>query len=52
MHNFGAAGVPGDALFALWPAPRLEYARVFDRLISALVFVIGHIVCGRNAVKL
>lgn len=32
-HNFGAVGVLGGALFALWPSPRLEYARSFARLI-------------------
>ena len=33
VHNFGAAGVLGGAIFALWPAPRLEYARTFAWLI-------------------
>lgn len=33
VHNFGAVGVLGGALFALWPSPRLEYARTFARLI-------------------
>jgi len=33
VHNFGAAAVLGGALFALWPAPRLEYGRTFARLI-------------------
>lgn len=33
VHNFGAVGVLGGALFALWPVPRLEYARAFARLI-------------------
>lgn len=33
VHNFGAAFVLGGALFALWPTPRLEYARIFAWLI-------------------
>jgi len=33
VHNFGAAGVLGGAIFALWPTPRLEYARTFAWLI-------------------
>ena len=33
VHNFGAVGVVGGALFALWPVPRLEYGRAFARLI-------------------
>ncbi len=33
VHNFGAACVLGGALFALWPTPRLEYARVFAQFI-------------------
>jgi hypothetical protein len=33
-HNFGAAVVLGGAVFALWPAPRLEYARALARLIA------------------
>lgn len=33
VHNFGAVGVLGGALFALWPVPRLEYGRTFARLI-------------------
>ena len=32
-HNFGAATVLGGAVFALWPASRLEYGRRFARLI-------------------
>ena len=33
VHNFGAAIVLGGAVFALWPMPRLEFARTFARLI-------------------
>lgn len=33
VHNFGAVGVLGGALFALWPVSRLEYGRAFARLI-------------------
>jgi hypothetical protein len=33
VHNFGAAFVLGGAVFALWPMPRLEFARTFARLI-------------------
>lgn len=33
VHNFGAAVVLGGAVFALWPMPRPEFARVFARLI-------------------
>jgi len=33
VHNFGAVAVLGGALFALWPAPRLEYGRPFAWLI-------------------
>lgn len=33
VHNFGAAAVLGGAIFALWPAPRLEYGRTFAWLI-------------------
>lgn len=33
VHNFGAVGVLGGAIFALWPSPRLEYARTFAWLI-------------------
>lgn len=33
VHNFGAAAVLGGAAFALWPSPRLEYARAFGWLI-------------------
>jgi len=33
VHNFGAVGVLGGALFALWPAPRLEAGRTFAWLI-------------------
>lgn len=33
VHNFGAVGVVGGALFVLWPVPRLEYGRAFARLI-------------------
>ena len=33
VHNFGAVGVLGGALFALWPAPRLEAGRSFAWLI-------------------
>jgi hypothetical protein len=33
IHNFGAAVVVGGALFILWPAPRLEYSRIFAWLI-------------------
>lgn len=33
VHNFGAAAVLGGAIFALWPASRLEYARSFAWLI-------------------
>jgi len=33
VHNFGAVGVLGGALFALWPTPRLEYGRTFAWLI-------------------
>jgi hypothetical protein len=32
-HNFGAAAVLGGAIFALWPAPRLETGRAFAWLI-------------------
>lgn len=33
VHNFGAVGVLGGALFALWPSPRLEYERTFAKLV-------------------
>jgi hypothetical protein len=33
VHNFGAVGVLGGAIFALWPSPRLEYTRTFAWLI-------------------
>jgi len=33
VHNFGAVAVVGGAIFALWPAPRLDYARTFAWLI-------------------
>jgi hypothetical protein len=33
VHNFGAVGVLGGAIFALWPSPRLEFARTFAWLI-------------------
>jgi len=33
VHNFGAVGVLGGALFALWPTLRLEYGRTFAWLI-------------------
>jgi hypothetical protein len=33
VHNFGAVGVLGGAVFALWPAPRLEFGRTFAWLI-------------------
>jgi hypothetical protein len=33
VHNFGAAFALGGAVFALWPIPRPEFARVFVRLI-------------------
>lgn len=33
VHNFGAVGVFGGALFALWPVPRLESGRPFAWLI-------------------
>lgn len=33
VHNFGAAAVLGGALFALWPASRLENGRSFAWLI-------------------
>jgi hypothetical protein len=33
VHNFGAATVLGGAVFALWPASRLEFARAFARLL-------------------
>lgn len=33
VHNFGAAGVLGGAVFALWPASRLENGRSFAWLI-------------------
>jgi hypothetical protein len=33
VHNFGAVAVLGGAIFLLWPAPRLEYARAFAWLI-------------------
>ena len=33
VHNFGAVAVLGGAIFALWPAPRLEYGRTFAWLI-------------------
>jgi len=33
VHNFGAVGVLGGALFALWPIPRLESGRAFAWLI-------------------
>lgn len=33
IHNFGAAFVVGGAVFILWPAPRLEYSRIFAWLI-------------------
>ncbi len=35
VHNFGAAAVVGGAIFALWPVSRLEYGRVFARIILA-----------------
>jgi hypothetical protein len=35
VHNFGAVGVVGGAVFILWPAPRLEYARKIAWLILA-----------------
>jgi hypothetical protein len=35
VHNFGAVGVLGGALFALWPNSRLEYGRTFAWLILA-----------------
>jgi hypothetical protein len=33
VHNFGAVGVLGGAVFILWPAQRLEYARKIAWLI-------------------
>jgi hypothetical protein len=33
VHNFGAVGVLGGALFALWPVSRLESGRTFAWLI-------------------
>ncbi|MHB1215216.1 MAG: hypothetical protein ACYCY9_09535 [Thiobacillus sp.] len=33
VHNFGAAGVLGGAVFALWPVSRLENGRAFAGLI-------------------
>lgn len=33
VHNFGAAAVLGGAVFALWPAPRLQDGRTFAWLI-------------------
>jgi hypothetical protein len=33
VHNFGAVGVLGGAVFILWPAPRLEHARKIAWLI-------------------
>ena len=33
VHNFGAIAVLGGAVFALWPAPRLEFGRTFAWLI-------------------
>lgn len=33
VHNFGAVAVLGGALFAVWPVPRLQYARRFVWLI-------------------
>ncbi len=33
VHNFGAVAVLGGAVSALWPAPRLEFARTFAWLI-------------------
>lgn len=33
VHNFGAVGVLGGAVCALWPTPRLEFARTFAWLI-------------------
>jgi hypothetical protein len=35
VHNFGAVGVLGGALFALWPNSRLESGRAFAWLILA-----------------
>jgi hypothetical protein len=33
LHNFGAAVVVGAPFFALWPTPRLEYARLIGWLV-------------------
>ena len=33
VHNFGAAAVLGGAVFALWPASRLDTGRAFGALI-------------------
>ncbi|MHB1174699.1 MAG: hypothetical protein ACYCZJ_06220 [Sulfuriferula sp.] len=33
LHNFGATVIVGGAIFALWPVPRLEYARTYAWLI-------------------
>lgn len=33
VHNFGAVGVVGGALFALWPARRLQHARAYAWLV-------------------
>jgi len=33
LHNFGAAAVLGGAVFALWPASRLESGRAFGALV-------------------
>lgn len=33
VHNFGAAAVLGGAVFALWPASRLDDGRTFAWLI-------------------
>lgn len=33
LHNFGAAAVLGGAVFALWPAPRLQAGRALGALV-------------------
>jgi hypothetical protein len=35
VHNFGAVGVVGGALFALWPARRLQHARAYAWIVLA-----------------
>lgn len=35
LHNIGAVAVTGGAILAMWPLPRLEYARRFAWVILA-----------------